>query len=71
MQLSGEERSIFSTACGNQDNLAAQDLLNVFAASTPNQVLAQVAGAPRSLRDELERYIQQAIAEEKRRHRPN
>ena len=71
MQLSGDETVHFTAACGDRCNSAAQELLNLFAATTANQVLAQVSGAPRTVRDDLVRHIKEAIDEQKRRHRPN
>jgi hypothetical protein len=71
MRLSTDERQIFEAACGNRCNLAAQELLNVFAASTASAVLAQVLSAPKGFHDAVIRHIWQAIDEQKQRSRPH
>jgi hypothetical protein len=71
MRLTLDDRNIFEAACGDRRNLAAQELLNVFAASTASAVLAQVLAAPKGLHDSLIRHIWQAIDEQKQRHRPH
>jgi hypothetical protein len=71
MRLSGEETVHFTAACGDRLNLAAQELLNVFAATSANQVLSHVSGLSENIRHDLVRRIKDAIDEEKRRHRPS
>lgn len=67
MQLSTDERRVFEAACGDRNNMAAQELMNVFGASTASAVLAQVVAAPKGFHDALVRHIWQAIDEQKQR----
>lgn len=71
MRLTTDETRVFEAACADRQNLFAQELLNVFAASTAAAVLRHIATAPIGFHEALVRHIRQAIDEQKQRHRPN
>ena len=69
MPLSVTELRLLEEACANRENQAALGLLNVFGATTAAEILAQIAGAPVTIRAEFMDQVRKAI-DEQRRLRP-
>jgi ribosomal protein L12E/L44/L45/RPP1/RPP2 len=67
--LSSAEVRLLEEACINRDNETARSLLNVFGAKTADEVLAQIAAAPVTIRGEFMEEVKRAI-EAQRRFRP-
>jgi hypothetical protein len=67
--LSLAEIRLLEAACVNRDNEAARSLLNVFAATTAAEVLAEIKAAPVIIRDDFMDEVKRAI-EAQRLFRP-
>ena len=66
MKFSLEELRILEIACADRNNVAARDLVNLYAATSAADLVAQVYGSPADIRDELLRKVREAIDEQKR-----
>jgi hypothetical protein len=64
VRLSGEELVLFNAACADTNNIHAQELLNLFAAETPEDVLYQVRHAPIGVFVDVVSHIWYAILHE-------
>ncbi len=67
MRLTPEEMDLFHAACADPRNEAAQELLNLFAADHPIDVLLQLPSVPLGLLAELVSHLWRAINAEHRR----
>lgn len=67
MKLTTEEMDLFHAACADPRNEAAQELLNLFAAERPLDVVLQLPNVPLGLLAELVSHLWRAINTEYRR----
>lgn len=70
MKISTEETALLSTACTDRHNARAQELVNVLGTSSAADILTQIRFLPSDLQCHLEKYVREAIDEQKRRIRP-
>jgi hypothetical protein len=69
MRLDRDEMLLFESACCDQGNVHAQELLNVFGAESASMVLERMPTVPLGLFSELVGHVWRAIEEAKQRDR--
>ena len=67
MRLTPEEMDLLHAACADVDNEAAQELMNLFAAEHPIDVLLQLPSVPLGLLAEMVTHLWRAINAEHRK----
>lgn len=69
MRLDRDEMALFEAACADEKNIAAQELLNVFAAESALQVLEALPSVPLGMFADLVGHIWNAVEEAKQSER--
>jgi hypothetical protein len=67
MRLDRQELKLFETACADQGNFHAQELMNVFGAESASTVLDRMPAAPLEIIADLVGHVWRAIEEQKQR----
>lgn len=67
MRLDREEMSLFESACSDEGNIHAQELMNVFGAESAMMVLDRMPTVPLGLFADLVGHVWRAIEEAKQR----
>jgi hypothetical protein len=64
MKLATDDMRLFEIACADRENVHAQELLNVFAVETADEVLEQLAAAPLGVMADLFSHLWRAVERE-------
>ena len=64
MKLAADDLRLFEIACGDPENVHAQELLNVFAVETAAGVLEQLSSAPLGVMADLFVHLWRAVQKE-------
>ncbi|MGZ7030559.1 MAG: hypothetical protein ACXVIJ_01195 [Thermoanaerobaculia bacterium] len=64
MKLAADDMRLFEIACGDPENVHAQELLNVFAVETAAAVLEQLSTAPLGVMADLFTHLWRAVERE-------
>ena len=67
MQLTGSEKALFEAACLDDQNVFAQELMNLFGCENSADVLAQLNSAPIGVFVDVLSHIWYAVVHEARR----
>ena len=67
MRLDRQEMKLFESACSDQGNFHAQELMNVFGAESALTILDRMPAAPLAIIADLVGHVWQAIEEQKHR----
>jgi hypothetical protein len=64
MKLASDDMRLFKIACADPENIHAQELLNVFAVETADEVLDQLSVAPLGVMADLFTHLWRAVERE-------
>jgi hypothetical protein len=64
MKLASEDMLLFEIACADPTNVHAQELLNVFAVETADEVLKELSTAPLGVMADLFTHLWRAVERE-------
>ena len=67
MRITTEELALFTAACADRNNARAQDVVNVLGTPSAAEIVQLIASLPPEVRRDLEKHVQEAIDEQRRR----
>ena len=67
--MSMEELALLTSACADQNNSKAQEIVNVLGTGDATAIVGQIALLPVEMQKELEKHVREAIDEQRRRVR--
>ena len=67
MRVTSEELALFEAACADPNNARAQQLVNVLGTTSGAAIVSQIGSLPVEIQADLQKYVRDAIDEQRRR----